>query len=187
MSQISSGLHIKYSLFLSDFKETWSFWTDFRKKILKYQISWKSVQWEPNCFFADGRADGRTDGRTDGVMSVCEAKLYCTRLCSLFITALSNVSPYVHPYSDHTASHSAHQMWLRLARYFWWSPSSEALVLFLHEWVMRTDRQTERKHRPYLVLTVNSTLVVLNCLCVLCGSQNKQPLFPYTALTDWFL
>ena len=26
-----------------------------------------------------------------------------------------------------------------------------------------------------------------SCLCVLCGSQNKQRLFPYTALTDWFL
>jgi len=24
-------------------------------------------------------------------------------------------------------------------------------------------------------------------LCVLCGSENKQPLFPYTALTGWFL
>ena len=24
-------------------------------------------------------------------------------------------------------------------------------------------------------------------LCVLCGSQNKQPLFPYIALTGWFL
>jgi len=24
-------------------------------------------------------------------------------------------------------------------------------------------------------------------LCVLQGSQNKQRLFPYTALTDWFL
>jgi len=24
-------------------------------------------------------------------------------------------------------------------------------------------------------------------LCVLCGSENKQRLFPYTALTDWFL
>jgi len=24
-------------------------------------------------------------------------------------------------------------------------------------------------------------------LCVLCGSENKQPLFPYTALNDWFL
>jgi len=21
----------------------------------------------------------------------------------------------------------------------------------------------------------------------LCGSENKQPLFPYTTLTDWFL
>jgi len=25
------------------------------------------------------------------------------------------------------------------------------------------------------------------CLCVLCGSENKQRLFPYTTLTDWFL
>ena len=24
-------------------------------------------------------------------------------------------------------------------------------------------------------------------LCVLCGSENKQRLFPYTALTDWFI
>jgi len=25
------------------------------------------------------------------------------------------------------------------------------------------------------------------CVCVSCGSQNKQQLFPYTALTDWFV
>ena len=24
-------------------------------------------------------------------------------------------------------------------------------------------------------------------LCVLCGSENRKRLFPYTALTDWFL
>ena len=24
-------------------------------------------------------------------------------------------------------------------------------------------------------------------LCILCGSENKQRLFPYTALTDWFV
>jgi hypothetical protein len=24
-------------------------------------------------------------------------------------------------------------------------------------------------------------------LCVLCGSENKQRLFPYTASTDWFV
>jgi len=25
------------------------------------------------------------------------------------------------------------------------------------------------------------------CICVLCGSENKKRLFPYTALTDWLL
>jgi hypothetical protein len=32
------GLHVKYTLFLSDFNETWIFLTDFRK-ILQYKIS----------------------------------------------------------------------------------------------------------------------------------------------------
>ena len=42
---------------MSDFNKTWIILTDFRK-ILRYKISWKSVQQEPNCSM-------RTDGRTD--------------------------------------------------------------------------------------------------------------------------
>ena len=34
-------------------------------------------------------------------------------------------------------------------------------------------------HKPYVLPT--------HCIYVLCGSQNKQRLFPYTTLTDWFL
>jgi hypothetical protein len=54
-------LHVKYQLFLSSFSENGIFITDFRK-ILKYQISWKSVQWKQSCPM---RMDGRTDGQTD--------------------------------------------------------------------------------------------------------------------------
>jgi hypothetical protein len=35
---ICMGSHVNYPLFLSDFNETWIFWTNFRK-VLKYQIS----------------------------------------------------------------------------------------------------------------------------------------------------
>jgi len=59
-----SCLHLKYLLFLSDFNESWIFWTDFTKNTLK--SSWKSVQWGPSC-------STRTDGQT-----------YMTKLAATF-------------------------------------------------------------------------------------------------------
>ena len=49
-----------------------------------------------------------------------------------------------------------------------------------------------RKSREYNLLRnignfAYHQLVLRFHLCVLCGSENKQRLFPYTALTDWFV
>ena len=50
---MSKRLHVKYPLFLSDCNEILIFSIDFRKS-LKYQVSLKSVQWEPSSMRTDG-------------------------------------------------------------------------------------------------------------------------------------
>jgi hypothetical protein len=52
-----TGIHAIYPLFLSQFNDF-----SYFRNILKYKISWKSVQWELRFSM---RMDGRTDGRTD--------------------------------------------------------------------------------------------------------------------------
>jgi hypothetical protein len=50
------GLHVKYPSFLPEFSETWTFSADFRK-MLKYQISWKSAKFESSCSMRTDRHD----------------------------------------------------------------------------------------------------------------------------------
>ena len=57
MIKMYIDLYVKYLLFLSDFNEIWILSTGFWK-ILKYKISWKSIEWEPSCSM-------QTDGQTD--------------------------------------------------------------------------------------------------------------------------
>jgi hypothetical protein len=57
MTKMYIALRVNYPSFLSDPNETLFFSTDYRK-ILKYNILWKSVQWQPSCSM---RRDGWTD------------------------------------------------------------------------------------------------------------------------------
>jgi len=83
-------LHVKYPLFLSDFSEILIFPTDFRK-ILRYQISWKSVQKEPSCSI-------RTDRHGETNMSLLQfsesASKGCddTRTRNFLITNTANLT-----------------------------------------------------------------------------------------------
>ena len=69
ISNMYIGLHVKYHLFLSDFKMTWILSTGLRK-ILKYQISRKSVQWEPRCSMGTDRQADRHDA-ANTVVAFC--------------------------------------------------------------------------------------------------------------------
>jgi hypothetical protein len=62
LRQMWKRLQVKYSLFLSDFNETWIFWMDFRTSI-KYQILLNP--WIVSRIVRYGQKDGQTDGRTN--------------------------------------------------------------------------------------------------------------------------
>jgi hypothetical protein len=67
------GFYIKYPLFLSDYNESWIFSTDFRK-IIKYQISWKSLYLESTSSMrTDGWADRQTDRHDEANTRVCQS------------------------------------------------------------------------------------------------------------------
>jgi hypothetical protein len=76
---------------------------------------------------------------------------------------------------------------------FVWISEQTAILLpytLLTDWFYDRDLTL---YSPVVIMCFTSlTFTILRSahtvyLCVLCVSENKQPLFPYTTLTDWFL
>ena len=57
---MSTRLHVKYPLFLSDFNEPLIFLTHFQKKS-QYQVSSKSVNWKPSCSMWTDKTERQMD------------------------------------------------------------------------------------------------------------------------------
>jgi len=72
----------KVPLFLLDFNETWILSTDFRK-ILTYQISWKSLQWEPSFSM---RTDRRTGGQAGMTKLIVTFRKFCANALKTVVT-----------------------------------------------------------------------------------------------------
>ena len=88
------SIYVKYLLFLSYFNESWISSTDFRE-MLKYQISWKSVQWEPSCSIRkDGKSDRHARGSLQSLFPVSRTslKMYFFFHCHLCKSQFANFS-----------------------------------------------------------------------------------------------
>ena len=74
LSQVSIVLYVKCPFFLSYFNETWVFSTYFRRW-LKYQVSWKSVNWEPSCSIqTERRIDRRSAWRNESFFAILRTR-----------------------------------------------------------------------------------------------------------------
>jgi len=77
---------------LLDLNETWIFSTYFRK-ILKYQTSWKSVQWQPSC---STRMYGQTWPSKQSLFAILQTPLKSGSVFVSYLPPFSFLIPVVH-------------------------------------------------------------------------------------------
>jgi len=77
------GLHVKCPLYLPAFNKTRIFCTDFRT-IHRYQISWKSGQWELSCSMP---TDGRMGLRDETISLFTQ---FCERAQNVLVSTRKN-------------------------------------------------------------------------------------------------
>ena len=77
LSQMYTGPHVKYPLFLPYISIKLEFFSTDFQKILKHQISRKSVLWELSCSMP---TDGQRDGQQTDTINPSSTKLYLSDL-----------------------------------------------------------------------------------------------------------
>jgi len=86
------SLFIKYPLFLSYFSKTWTVSTDLRRKS-KFKISYKSIQWQPNCFVRSDRQTLRSQQPLLPVLRTRLKKPQGLKICSFSVATKQAVLP----------------------------------------------------------------------------------------------
>jgi len=88
-SELYTGLRVKYPLYLWYFNDTFLFSRDFQR-ILKCQISWISIQWEPSCSM---RTDIRTDRHDEA--NIHFSQLFERAWKTLVLNGTCNLNPSI--------------------------------------------------------------------------------------------
>ena len=89
ISYMCTGFHVKYPLFLSDLNESWIFSTDMWK-ILKYEISRKSVHW--NLVVPCGQTDRQMMKLIFAFRNFANTPKTCTSLECVFLFSKYNIN-----------------------------------------------------------------------------------------------
>ena len=133
-----------------------------------YSINWLVFVTETECVYCAVRTGCSKVIQSSGHYMYCTVVIICT-------TSLTFNNSTFCPHSVFMC-------------FVWISEQTAIISLYSISWlVCITETQcfycAVRTDCLYIILRSAHTLY----LCVLCGSQNKQPLFPYTTLTDWFV
>jgi hypothetical protein len=135
-------------------------------------------------------------GKRRGVYKVLVGKTEGKRPFGILVRLQAQWSLY--------APHSGHYMYRTVvtictAQWSLYAPHSghymyrPVVTICTAQWSLYVPHSGHYLYRPMVTIcTTSLTFTTLRSahtlyLYVLCGSQNKQPLFPYTRLTDWFL
>ena len=128
-------------------------------------------------------------------VSCVPKKVWKTRKKNLIIhrASLPNLLIHVHPsghymyhqFNIHNSTFCPRSVFMC---FVWISEQTAIISLYSINWLVFITK-TEC---VYCAVRTGSLYIILRSahtvyLCVLCGSEKKQRLFPYTALTDWFL